>query len=417
MTDFASGEERVYPGRMSSAEISSINLSTRGGSWELYDENALISLIIYEDIFLNYMTGNITVIDHGGLFEDAPICGDETLTVTFKTAPEYPRANFTKQFWIYKCEEFTTTHGSRGRVYQLNFAGKASHKNFERRLRRSFKGMKEDVIVQNICTNLLEVEVEVEACKYPRDIVFPGYRPLFAINYLATSCVRGSGYPSSNYLFFESMDKYHFVSMDKLVDKSYDWEIDFHMARHNSPRSDAKLWNAKEWKIVRAFDNISNASGGMWAHKFYAQDILRKKVEEKTYTYSGEFNSHPHADSGGVKLRENHSSELDQCVSFGPWQKDGGGTEYNSKHADDWMKRRKPMIQDWMNWGLELVTEGNSAARLGDKVKFNLVSNKSGSEEEDKRLSGEYLITRMKHMITKTEHTMVVEIRKDCFRS
>lgn len=414
MTDFYSAEERVYQGRQRSVQVDSVLLSTRGGSWELFNESALVSLIIYEDMFQNFMSGNVTIMDTGGVFEDAPICGDEMLSVSFKTAPEYPNDSFTKEFWIYKCSELTTAHGSRTRIYQLNFAGKAMHKNMEKRLRRSFIGMNENAIVENICSNLLEVEVEAEGTKFSRDIIIPGWRPLYTINYLASSSIRGSGYPASNYLFFETMEKYKFVSLDSLVEPSYKWEIDFHMSRVNAPRSDAKIWNAKDYRVLRAFDNTSNASGGMWAHKFYAQDLNRKKVEEKTYLYRSEFDAHPHTDGGGVKQRENFSDELDQCVSFGPWKKEG---RYNSKHADDWMKRRRPMIQEWMNWGLELDTEGNSGARLGDKVKFNLISNRAGSEEEDKRLSGEYLVTKIKHIITVGEHRQTVEIRKDCLKT
>jgi hypothetical protein len=417
MSDFYSAEERTYPGRQKSVQIDSVNLSTRGGSWEIFKESALITLVIYEDLFKNFMTGTLVMMDTNGVFEDGPICGDETITITFKTSPEYPRADFTKEFWIYKCDGFSTVHGSRSRVYQLNFAGKAFHKNMEKRLRRSFKGLKEDAIVQNICSNLLEVEVDAEATKFPRDIVMPGWRPLYAINYLATSCVRASGYPASNYVFFETMDKYQFCSIDKLMEAGKKWDIDYHLARIDSPRSNAKLWNAKEYKIIRSFDNIQNSSGGMFAHKFIAQDILRKKIEEKEYIYNGEFGGQVHTDGGGVKQRENHSSSLEQAISYGPWQKEGHGMEYNSKHADDWMKRRRPMIQSLMNWKLELDTEGNSAARLGDKVQFNLISNKAGSSEEDKRLSGEYIITRIKHIITNDQHRMVCEISKDCLKS
>lgn len=417
MSDLFSAEERTYPGREKSVQIDSVNLSTRGGSWELFTEAAMINLVIHEDLFRNFMTGYVVVMDTNGVFEDAPICGDETLTVSFKTSPEYPNDSFSKQFWIYKCDAFSTVHGSRSRVYQLNFAGKAFHKNMEKRLRRSFKGMNENAIVQNICTNLLEVEVETEGTKYPRDIVIPGWRPLFAINYLGTSSVRASGYPASNYLFFETMDKYKYCSVDQLMEAGKKWDIDYHLARVDSPRSNAKIWNAKEYKIIRAFDNIQNSSGGMFAHKFITQDILRKKIEEKEYIYNGEFDGQVHTDAGGVKQRENHSSSLEQAISFGPWQKEGHGMEYNSKHADDWMLRRKPMIQSLMNYQLELDTEGNSGARVGDKVQFNLISNKSKSEEEDKRLSGEYIITKIKHIISVDQHRSVVEISKDCLKS
>ena len=330
----------------------------------------------------------------------------------FKPAIEYPGPFFEKTFTVYKCEPFTTVKGSRTRSYTLLFASGAFIANTQIKLRRSWKDKKESEIVQDICSNVLKIEVDAEATRYPRNIVTPAWRPFYAISYLANSSIRSKGYPASNYLFYENARGFHFKSIDSLIEKEAKIEIDFHVARSSDRRELTKIWNASDYRIIQTFDSLKSAANGMYAHRFMAQDIINKKITNFDYTYSGEFGAQLHVDSDGVKLREKHSSAVDQRVSFGPWQK-----KYNSEHADDWMKRRLPMMEEFGGWKIECETEGNTNVSVGDKVKFNLVSNKSENEEDDKRLSGEYLVTKIAHTINYKEHTMIAQIAKDSFYS
>ena len=93
-------DPRIYPGRDTSVSITDLTLTTRGGKLKVFEQNALVQFNIYEDIFQNCTTGNISVIDANGWFEEFPICGDETLTVSFKTSEEYPGSYYTKAFTV-----------------------------------------------------------------------------------------------------------------------------------------------------------------------------------------------------------------------------------------------------------------------------------------------------------------------------
>jgi hypothetical protein len=407
-------EQRVYGGRQRSIQIDDMTLTGRNGTLRLFEDNALMHMNIFEDIFSNFTTGNVMIVDNGGFFEKFPICGDEKISLSFKPAAEYPGPSYNKNFEVYKADEFTTVNGSRSRVYQLHFATSVMMADRNFRLRRPFKGMTEDQIVTLIAKNQLGLKIDAEKCRYPRDIVIPAWRPLATINYMARSAVRGKGYPSSNYLFFEDRDQHRFVSIDKLIEDKYKHELDFHVSRASETRDISKLWNCNEYSITRTFDRLENSIAGLYGHRVLAQDIIKKQIKKYDYLYSSEFDAQLHVDSGGKKLHEEFSDSLEQRVSLIPLQK---GQRYESEHADDYLKRRAPMLQEFFNYGLDCETEGNTNVLVGDKVRFNLTSNESGSEEDDKRLGGDYLISKIMWTLTNKEAVMKCTLLKDCLRS
>lgn len=403
---------RNYDNRVNTVQIDELLLIHRSGVLDLFQANALVEFLIYEDIYSNSMTGSIMILDNAGWFEKFPICGDEQLKIRFKTAEEFPGPYFEKTFHIYKCDGLTTANGSRSRSYNLLFCSKSMVDNTQKKIRRSWVNTRESAIVSDICTNMLGIKCAAEETRFPRTIVVPAWRPFQTINYLANTSVRSKGYPASNYLFFETSKGHNFCSMDFLMEKPYAIEMDFHVSRASEKRETAKIWNVRDFKVISTFDNFKRANNGMFAHRFIAQDIINKKIKNFDYLYAAEHGGQIHTDPGAAKLMEKFSSDLDQRVSFGPWQK-----KYNSEHADDWMRRRMPMMEQLGGYAIECTTEGNTNATVGMKVKFNLVSNKSDSEEEDKRLSGEYIITRIMHSVNNKEHNQVVEIRKSALYS
>lgn len=399
--------------RKRSVNVQSLKLQTRSDEIDLWNGDALVSLNIYEDLFRNFTTGDVTIIDNAGFFEKRPICGDEKLIIQFKTSPEFPGPYYTKRFEIYKCEDFASVLGSRTRTFKLMFATPPAQLDLLTRIRFSYRGKKESDIVQSIATNLLGIgSVDVETSKYSREFVCAGMRPFQAINYMAATAVRPGRYPASNYTFHETSTGFRFCSLDKLMETKTGKILQFHVARQSTPYNDIKIANVKDYKIINTFDNFGNSAGGMYGARVFVQDLVRKVVEERTYNYRSDFGSQVDVDNKGVMLREKFSTAKDQLVHLEPWQK-----KYNSEHSEDWAKRRMPMMQQFYNYKVECEMDGSMIFDVGDNIEFRLVSNVSESQEMDQRLSGQYLVTAIRHMIDYKEHKMVLEIRKNCLKS
>ena len=101
-------ERNSYPNRNKTVQIDTLELTGKNMSVNLFETNHLVQLNIYESIFSNYITGNISILDNSGMFEKMPVCGDEILQVSFKPAAEFPGPNLTKTFRVFKCSDVTT---------------------------------------------------------------------------------------------------------------------------------------------------------------------------------------------------------------------------------------------------------------------------------------------------------------------
>jgi hypothetical protein len=402
-------ERNSYPNRQFTIQIDKIELIGKTATVDLYGTSHLVSCNIYESMYSNFTTGEITLIDNSGLFEGLPICGDEKLVISYKTSPEYPGDNYTKTFRVVKAKDLKTDDiNSKTRKYELMFVSEIALLNSEARIRRAYKGMTTDKIVKDICDNILGVGCDIrDASKYPHDIVIPAWKPLYAINEMAKKSVRAKGYPSSNFLFFEDKDGFVFDSMDRIIQSDVTATMDFHLSRVADPRSQAKIWNARSYNLDEPFDVLQSISAGMYGHRYHHHDIIKKKVLTDDYIYDSEFPSQPHLKSPELKLNLKNSSFPEQKMSYGPRQK---GQRYESEHSDDYIRRRSPQLRQIEHYPFKCVTEGNTNVTVGQKIKFDLQSNQPGQNEPDKKLSGNCVITGLVSTITNKEHDMLVEI-------
>lgn len=395
--------------RNRTVQIEQMLLSGKNLEVDLFTSNHLVLLNIYENMYSNFITGEVTIVDNSGMFALMPIVGDETLTVSFKPSIEFPGPLYTKTFRVIGCKDLATEDkNSKTRKYELSFCSEIALRNKEVRIRRAYKGMTQDVIVSDICTNLLNVKVGIrDTCKYPHDIVVPAWHPLFAINSIAKTGVRASGYPSSNFLFFEDKDGFVFDSVDRIATMQSAGTMDFHLSRVANPRNQAKLINCRQYSIEEAFNVLESSSAGMYGHRYFNHDIIKKKVNQDDWLYSSEFDAHAHFKKPFEKLNEKFSDFPEQKISFGPRQK---GYRYESEHSDDYMKRRPSQIREMDNYRLKCLTEGNTNISVGMKYEMDMISNEPNVKEPDKKLSGDYLVSAIKHSVSNSEHNMVVEL-------
>ena len=401
--------ERNSYTRNKSVQLEQVLLSGKNVEVDLFKTQHFILMNIYEDIYSNFISGEVTIADISGMFALMPIVGDETLTVSFKPDDAYPGPLYKKTFRVIKCKDLATEDkNSKTRKYEIAFCSDIAITNMEARLRRAYKGMTQDAIVSNICTNILTVECDIrDTCKYPHDIIIPAWRPLYTINAIAKTGVRASGYPSSNFLFFEDKDGFVFDSIDRMVLSDSIATMDFHLSRVANPRTQAKVFNCRQYSIEEPFDILESSSSGMYGHRYFNHDIVRKKIYQDDWLYSAEFDAHPHLKKPFEKLNEKFSSFPEQKMSYGPRQK---GHRYESEHSNDYVKRRAPQIREMDGYRLKCLTEGNTNISVGKKVTFDMISNIPNNKEPDPKLSGDYIISAIKHSVSSTEHNMVVEL-------
>ena len=350
--------------------------------------SAWTEINLFEDIYSPAISGDFTVVSSGGFVEGIPIIGEETLEIHMSTAgaktppmpypgphsadepvtksvnplikgkyriykndPPQPLAkvdgSFSYKFYFVSEEMITNmktkvqkaypTTMSFGAAYPQMSSPSSSDEITIDQITRSlfydcFIGTKKPADQNSTSKNFL-VEPTTGTVSY----VIPNWTPFQALNFLAGRAVSvNSRSPGSNFVFYETLRGYRFVSIETLQAggfRGYKLEEDLngvsfsHYKRYPS-ESDAKSASPKasfipvyerqynqpdikhtivyststqnirgqaeldkrfivyNHRIVKSPDTIQNLGVGMYANRMITHDIVKMKVEEWDYHYT-----------------------------------------------------------------------------------------------------------------------------------
>ena len=374
---------------------------------------------IYEDVFNHFMTGSVVTLDNQAMTEKIPITGWQDLVITFKSNPDGPFITWTKKFKIYKMNSIVNDpNGQQVRMITLHFISAPAHEDLSKRISRSYMGMTQDQIVNNVATSVLGVPaIDCEGAKYPKNLIIPNWKPTQVIDYCSQTAIRASGYEAANFMFFETIDTFKFVSMDSLVEQGADGTPITHETTfntwHDGNMSDTR--QAKSYTTTGNFDFLKNSNRGAWAKRFSGLDITSKKWKNFDYSYNADFGAMPKLDGGQI-LTENVIDAPEQNMQFGQWQSKprGYNSDYNMKH----LHKRSGHMQLWDNISYSAEVSGDTRVKLGTKIPFNLPSYDGSSDQPglDSQVSGNHIVTQIHHIFSSTEHNQILGLKKNMLK-
>jgi hypothetical protein len=234
--------------------------------------------------------------------------------------------------------------------------------------------------------------------------------PIRVLNHLAEISSASSA-PRSPMLFFEERDKYHFVSYktlfnNALYDKTPIKDIIFDPTSDILPEGVFIPQNKAYRMKILPFDVLQNTAHGMYGSKTYHFDILNKTLQAKEFSYSKEFQAMDHVDKPKDNFIRNN-----QCLPSGKT------LLLSERYFDDnHIANAYSLQQQLENWVLQLEMMGNSALRLGQVVNFDVPTTlKMQQTKTVKKMSGKYLVTRIRHNFAGEKYFLQIELRRGVF--
>ena len=113
--------------------------------------------------------------------------------------------------------------GEKVKKYNIVFNSRESYLNDNQRLLFAYKSTKISKIVRDILKSdkLMGTKKKlfIEETEHKGSFICPNYRPFDFIAQLAAKAIRGNKPSQAGYLFFESLNGFHFVSMDSLCEQ------------------------------------------------------------------------------------------------------------------------------------------------------------------------------------------------------
>ena len=429
--------------------VEECTLCTVGGL-ELNLLEQLATVSIFEDIFSNSITGNISFVDTNNLTANASIVGQEKLklvlvTPNAKDSSERTMAiNFTDTpLHVYKVSSSISLN-DRTKTFSLSFTTMEMVRNNRIRVSQSFKGEPVKDIIKKVIRSEeylnSKKEFYYEETTNNFQIIAPNNRPFDFINNLSKRCLSKEYNFAPSFLFYETVKGYYFRTIDSMMDRKNPRMV----FREVTPTDDAdnvalNLTNILDYSIQNSTDTILQARAGMYSSDLLEVDIYNKKYTHHEYDYLKDYDKNIHADEYnaygskksppvseakddfGNKISEYPKTTL--YVQTTERDKVDGlldpafDTDIDYTGTNLWLqKRRSRIVSLETNITLRIKVPGNTTLQAGDLIGIILKNQTDATSAQDPYLTGRYLITNLRHEFQEGDGKMTHTLHIDCVR-
>lgn len=410
-----------------------------------YDVSAIhLGINIYEDIWNNVATGDITFQDANDLAQLYPLIGEERIKIRF-TRPDNSGdglldENVDIDFRIYKMSN-RQLEKDKFQVYTLHFVADEFITSLKTKLSMGFDDMLYSEMVDIAFKKLGSSKpIEIEETMFEHKYTVPYIHPIEFINTLAAKSISAAG-NGACYVFFCDRDKFHFKSMGLLLDQppvetyTYQWSNVLENENNEGYRSrtiDQDFRAFERYGFEGSFDVLNNLISGMYASKLLTYDLTRQIFEVKEFDYIKEFDTFKHLDKNppltpaldalGSPAAVSKFMHTNLDHDKVPWivAHEPGIKPW---HIEEYVLYRYSQMQQVLGTHRVMVSvTGDPRRKVGQTIEFLLPQavskvDKENPEELDKYLQGKYLITSLVHRITGLTYAMEAEIVKDTYKS
>jgi hypothetical protein len=429
--------------------VDECTLCTVGGL-ELNLLEQLATVTIFEDIFSNSITGNISFVDTNNLTANASIVGQEKLKLVLVTpnakddTERTMAVNFTDTpLHVYKVSSSININ-DRTKTFSLSFTTGEMIRNNRIRVSQSFKGEPVNDMIKKVIRGEeylnSKKEFYYEETTNNFQIIAPNNRPFDFINNLSKRCLSKEYLFSPSFLFYETVKGYYFRTIDSMMDRKNPRMVFREVTPTDDPDNTAlNLTNILDYEIMNSTDTILQARSGMYSSDLLEVDIYNKKYTHHEFDYLKEYDNNIHADeynSYGSKkappiseVRDDFGNKITeypkttQYVQTTERDKVGGlfdpafDTDIDYSGIDIWLQQRRSRIVSLeTNITLRIKVPGNTTLQAGDLIGIILKNQTDSETAQDPYLTGRYLITNLRHEFSKGAGKMTHELHIDCVR-
>ena len=416
---------------------------------------------IYESIYKNAVTGSIVLTDTTNLIARMSIQGLERLSFHLKTPGiSHGREDVVDAtektgdpFHIYKITD--RKQANQGLiVYTLHFASREFMRNMRTKVSQAYDG-KYDRAVINIMKDPEYLDsrkkLHYEPTGNANKIVIPNLPPFDAINMIAKKSIsdksRGVGY-----YFYETTSGYHFRSWQSMITNQGNFPRPQRQDFYYQPlKMENEFYATKQDKVERVFqsvqeyqfvnnfhDVVANTTLGTYGHRVISYNMFDKNYDVSDYNFHNEFDKTPHTDTVGTSANNKYpimdtpvdydnakgiSDYKESRVSLqttSPFLHDKDVGRYGLDALQDGEKTGEQVSQSnqvTQGTALLLTVKGQSYLEPGNLIRFhlkdiNVIAGKEGNPT-DPRFSGNYIITKVRHIVHLDDYKMILECVKD----
>lgn len=407
-------------------KIVKIELRKLNGSTAVDIRSQLVSLSIYEDIDQPSMMAEATLIDSINLVQDFPIVGEEILNITYYTPErEIPTR---LSFIVYRVESTGVAPSAKASLYTLKAVTPLHFFNSNITFEKTYNTTADEIvkdIVKNMAVNAnTTVKLNAEKTKGLIPFAIPKLSPFQAVDLIKQRSISQEFPTGGVFVFFENQYGLQFRSIEGLLkegksqinSKVFTYASD---TNSDNQRSQYAFRNILRYLHLNKFDTIEKAGGGALSSSAESFDILTKQTETVNFNLAEKMSLFTGTDEKG--RLPNTNDFLRKNTNNNPLA--GFFVPKDSSKGNDFIDVNiaiKNAFNTLLNQNtLRIMVHGDNYLSAGDLLKINLpeVSGTSDKKNNDRLNSGNYLVSKLRHIITMEEGAKPKhKITMDCVR-
>lgn len=406
----------VEPGDVN---IKQFTISNKTLSASLNAIDQLVAADIWEDVSKPSMFATFTFQDGINLLKNFPIIGEETITIEIQTPGISKPTVFV--FRVFEIANVATDPNGKGTVYTLRCVSEEHLRNGAATVLDSQTGT-----VDNMITHILDFHFKtkkaiiMDPAKGIQTINFPYLNPFKAIDMLRQRAV-SKDYVASSYLFFENQAGYNFKTIEGLIKegKKNIGSREFNVQQNPNATKESV---ANAFRTILKYENLSKAD----ANKKAAEGVFKaitKTFDLNTKDFSSsDFNM---KDVFSKLQTPNNKAQIPNTDDFinnvtGSLPKQFFApldTSRPDTFIDTAIAARNSFAVLLNSEVTRILIHGDSGLKAGDllNLSFPDPSGTTGKKKPDSMISGNYIILRLRHMITpstKSKHQIACDCAK-----
>lgn len=392
---------------LTKAELTSYNGATIDIMELIHD------IVIYEDIFAPFMTIDILVEDHIGLYQKLPILGEELLTINL-TTPDGEFGFKNSLFSLYKTKDFMEK-GQRGFMYTMSFISPEAIKDMNLKMAKSYRGTASDIASTILKKEGLTTEkkIVVEESLGTLAYISNYWPPVKNMKYLCQRAI-SKATKSPSYMFFENKFGFFFASLAAL--KSQSPVIQYFFSANPKPDVASAMQRVEKIHIDRGVDYIEKIQNGAYGSNVVYVDPSRKSYMYKYLDFLQMFNKQPRLNNQpfGTQDATRRVNGTFNCNITPTYTRNGMKDEYSER----WFQERLGELGSLNAFEIQIEVPGSLQVAVGQTTDFYMYSgdvpdSHNTNSSLDPIFSGRYLITAISHEFTRTRHVMLLTLSKD----
>jgi len=412
--------------------IDEMFIVTKGGRVDI--ENIFEELNLFDSLFLPVISGNVLIVDTKQMIKNLIFDGTEVIAISMSKGIGAGFAPFKKSYRIYNISDRRNKNQTT-ETYVLHFVSDEFILSEQKKVNQSYETTYSDV-VSKIMTSYLKVSTNSRGAFQPsygiRKIVIPNLSPLDAIEWCSKRALSVNNSPE--YLFFCNAEGYNFLPLSTLLTRNSILNISFTPKNLGEGDEFFELSRARSFEVLSQFDMLDKIQGGVNANKLLGFDPITKSFTSQEISLEQIYKLIEHGNKNPIDAvvhnRDNETTthnSYDSKQALSVYNQIRGNSNY-VKESDPtsisknepyelFVTQRKAIMNNLMTKRLKITMPGNFQLTSGKNVNFETsgfgTHSKGKEGSEDQSISGKYIITGTRHIISSTRHLTVMEVATD----